>query len=642
MRLALVLMGGAGWFGGLAHLRNLIRALKLAEPDAQAAVVAQPDPGARLRGRLGRLLGAEVLGAASAREVHDLLRRGGFDAVFSPDRDFLGISPPAPWLAFLHDFQHERLPGHFSKDELASRRQAFRRAASLSDFVLLSGESVLADAREFLPESVHKARIVPPRAWPAPDLPRENPDEVRARLGLPERFLLLPSQFWSHKNHPVALEALDLCRERGVFLAMTGCLDDERDPGFRRGLEERLAPLVRRGSARALGRIEYADVLGLMRRARAVVLPSLFEGFAIPVSEADALGKTVILSDIAPHREHRAKRALYFDPADASALAGCMLRVWDEPGPCHDPFREARGLARARGKALAAGRALAAAVREARAPRPSGTPVGPGGRELARCELFRDAAVALAGDQAAGRAAPDGADLLEACVARAGLAEATRAAYAQGEATAGDLLAGRLLAAGPEGDMEARYHAALEALRWGSPLAFGLLGSVADCGAASPGLRAWACFKLGQGLESREPDRARRLFRRALDLDPGHAKAALALVPPGGAIRLDLGPGKAPGFVGAPFDPLDDALWDYYLEGRQALALRLSAPGAADRRWPDDLAGELSARLRPGGSARVGSLDDDGRRLLAQALARRGFTVFRDGPDLVALARPAR
>lgn len=642
MKLALAFMGGEGWFGGLAHLRNLIRALKLAEPESETVVLAQPLLGSTARARLADLLGAEVVGAESSMDFIRILRGEGVDALFAPDREFLGHRLPVPWLAFFHDFQHERLPEFFSPDEAQARRDSFQRAATLSDLLMLSGESVLADAREFLPGSAHKARIVPPQAWPAPDLPGEAPDEARRRLGLPERYLLMPSQFWSHKNHLAVLEALERCWRQGVTLAFTGSLDDDRDPRFRLLLEERLKPLVRCGAALVLGRIAYPDVLQLMRRARAVILPSLFEGFGIPVSEAAALGKTLVLSDIAPHREHGADHTNYFSPTDTVALAGLMLDAWDATGPCHDPARESAGLELARRKAQATGQALAEAVREAVRARSVGSRELPSPALMVERGLFRDAAVELAREQARGIPDIENGVLLDEVLFKAGLPRVVKAAYALGGQRVGDALALRLLEQGASGDLEQLYQAALEALCWGGEAAIPLLEQVAEAGEAPRELRAWAFFKLGQHASGTDPGRAATLFRKALVQNSGHAKARLALVPRGCPVRMDLGPDPAPGFIGVLFDPLDDGLWDYYLEGRLALELRLPAPGAAGESWPDDLARLLRERLCPGGSARIDSLDDSGRRLLARALARQGFTVFRKGPGLLARSPAAR
>jgi glycosyltransferase involved in cell wall biosynthesis len=66
-----------------------------------------------------------------------------------------------------------------------------------------------------------------------------------------------------------------------------------------------------------------------MKNSLAVINPSMFEGWSTTVEEAKLFGKTVVLSDIAVHREQSPVNGIYFDPADPVALAQQLKRVWD-------------------------------------------------------------------------------------------------------------------------------------------------------------------------------------------------------------------------------------------------------------------------------------------------------------------------
>ena len=82
----------------------------------------------------------------------------------------------------------------------------------------------------------------------------------------------------------------------------------------------------------------------LMRQAICVLNPSLFEGFGLTVDEARSLGKRVLLSDIAAHREQDPQKATYFDPYDSEDLAERLGLIWREvePGPDIELELEAR------------------------------------------------------------------------------------------------------------------------------------------------------------------------------------------------------------------------------------------------------------------------------------------------------------
>ncbi|MFH1277637.1 MAG: glycosyltransferase, partial [Candidatus Eisenbacteria bacterium] len=82
-----------------------------------------------------------------------------------------------------------------------------------------------------------------------------------------------------------------------------------------------------------INELDDADLPALYRGARFVVLPSLLEGFGLPVVEAMACGTPLLLSDRAPLDEIAGDAARYFDPEDGESMTrviGESLR--DGPG----------------------------------------------------------------------------------------------------------------------------------------------------------------------------------------------------------------------------------------------------------------------------------------------------------------------
>ena len=92
-----------------------------------------------------------------------------------------------------------------------------------------------------------------------------------------------------------------------------------------------------------LGWVPYAHLFQLMRQSVAVLQPSRFEGWSTTVEEAKSLGKQVLVSDIAVHREQAPARARYFAVDDASALAAQLAEAWSS----HDAAADARAAAEA-------------------------------------------------------------------------------------------------------------------------------------------------------------------------------------------------------------------------------------------------------------------------------------------------------
>ena len=93
------------------------------------------------------------------------------------------------------------------------------------------------------------------------------------------------------------------------------------------------------------GYVVERDLRTLLAEARALVFPSLYEGFGLPVLEAMAAGKPVLCSRVTnlPHLAGDAAR--YFDPNDPNDLASAIAFLEDEPAAVADLVQ--RGLARA-------------------------------------------------------------------------------------------------------------------------------------------------------------------------------------------------------------------------------------------------------------------------------------------------------
>src|SRR5205823_6561493 len=98
---------------------------------------------------------------------------------------------------------------------------------------------------------------------------------------------------------------------------------------------------------RHLGHVPTERMPALLRGARAMVFPSLFEGFGLPPLEAMACGTPVAASDRGALAEVCGDAALAFDPEDVDAIAEAIARVAGDEGLRAD-LRE-RGLRAAAG-----------------------------------------------------------------------------------------------------------------------------------------------------------------------------------------------------------------------------------------------------------------------------------------------------
>jgi len=144
-----------------------------------------------------------------------------------------------------------------------------------------------------------------------------------ARLAAP--YLFYPAGTWPHKNHVRLLQALALLRDRkriAVNLVLTGFPQTAQ-----RDVTETLARLRLDAQVIWLGWISTPELVSVYQHACALVFPSLYEGFGLPLIEAMACGCPVLCSRTTACAEVAGPAALTFDPEDVDDLAARMETI---------------------------------------------------------------------------------------------------------------------------------------------------------------------------------------------------------------------------------------------------------------------------------------------------------------------------
>jgi glycosyltransferase involved in cell wall biosynthesis len=220
-----------------------------------------------------------------------------------------------PTVVTLHDLQHIELPGFFSRAERLYRRFAYEAAARRAAAVVTPSEharSTAADRLGIDPERVVVAPHGVDHARFTPDGPEEGP----------ERFLYYPANLWPHKNHARLLEGLAQAADREISLVLTG-----NDYGRLDELYAHAERLGVRSRVEHLGFVEHDVLPALLRRARGMVFPSLYEGFGQPPLEAMACGCAVASSTRGPLAEVCSGAVLELDPEDPASIASAIDRL---------------------------------------------------------------------------------------------------------------------------------------------------------------------------------------------------------------------------------------------------------------------------------------------------------------------------
>jgi glycosyltransferase involved in cell wall biosynthesis len=136
----------------------------------------------------------------------------------------------------------------------------------------------------------------------------------------------------SVKGQDVVLRAMKICIASGLDLTCTFVgAPDPADPGTLTSLQKLAEELQIADRALFLGSRE--DVPELLKEADIFVLASRREGFGLAALEAIAAGLPVILSRVGGLAEliEHDRTGLYFDEGSEEALAGCIMRLADDP-----------------------------------------------------------------------------------------------------------------------------------------------------------------------------------------------------------------------------------------------------------------------------------------------------------------------
>jgi glycosyltransferase involved in cell wall biosynthesis len=320
--------GGVG--GSETYLRNLLRALAALDSPHQFTVFTNretsPDVAPRHPHWHVRQTGVRALNRP-LRLLYEQtllpLHCAGLDVLFCPGFTAPAVAP-CPTVTSIFDLQHKRHPEYFRWFELPFWRYFVWQAVHSSARLVAASEKTRADILHFYSIRSQKVEVV----WLG------GAEEFfpigKLRQGrLAEPVLLCPSTTHPHKNHALLLKTF---RQFSAAhpqwqLVMTGV------SGFAdRAVRAQIAALGLESRVQLLGWLPREELYRWFERAGAVVYPSTFEGFGLPVVEALAAGIPVACSDIEPLRTIAADAAVLFDPAsDAGLLQALELVCSDEP-----------------------------------------------------------------------------------------------------------------------------------------------------------------------------------------------------------------------------------------------------------------------------------------------------------------------
>jgi glycosyltransferase involved in cell wall biosynthesis len=270
-----------------------------------------------------------------------------FDVLFAPNF----VPPPSRTrrlVVTVHDLAFRRFP---ETAPLATERwrQRLDAAISRATHVIVPSEYTGRDLVELCGVDERRVTAIP-LGVDGDEVRPAAPEEVagvRGRYAIEGPYVISLTGIEPRKNIPALIRAwAAVPDEERPVLCLVGPVAPWNQAGWElvRPVIDGLHERVRRRIV-VTGFVSERDKVALLSGAEALLYPSMYEGFGLPVVEAMACGTPVLTSNVAALIETAGDAALLVDPSSPEAIADGMRRLLGDE-ELRDTLR-ARGLARA-------------------------------------------------------------------------------------------------------------------------------------------------------------------------------------------------------------------------------------------------------------------------------------------------------
>ena len=238
----------------------------------------------------------------------------------------------------IHDLIHERFPDQYSAIDVKIYSKKFRYACENAGQVIAISEQTKRDIIEFYKTPEEKITVCYQSCNPAfgKTVKEEGKIKIKTQYGLPEEFFLYVGSIIERKNLLNICKAIFLLRnELDIPLVVIGdggkYKQQVKEYIKQHGIEKSIIFLSENASAKSSKLFKSAiDFPAIYQSAIAMIYPSFFEGFGIPVIEALWSKLPVITSNVSCLPEAGGDGAYYVNPANAEEIAAGMRKIYSD------------------------------------------------------------------------------------------------------------------------------------------------------------------------------------------------------------------------------------------------------------------------------------------------------------------------
>ncbi len=253
---------------------------------------------------------------------HSRLRKEKVDVLHVPHLN-IPIFYRGKLIVTIHDLTHLRYPQF-----LPSRLHHFYfkfmigTAVKKASKILTDSLSTKNDIIEFFNAKPDKIRVIPLGVGNEFIIRQKNDiSYLMEKYNIPhdKKIILYVGNLLPHKNLKALLKAFGLIE--GCVLVLVG-----------KSFKDRSEQAAEQSSIIYAGEVSQNELVDLYNLADLFVLPSLYEGFGLPVLESMACGTPVACSNVSSLPEVGGDRAFYFDPKDENNIADTINKAITRDG----------------------------------------------------------------------------------------------------------------------------------------------------------------------------------------------------------------------------------------------------------------------------------------------------------------------
>ena len=344
-RIGIIFNFRKGWMGGLIYIVNLVNALNFLHDDEKPEIVVFHT--AELE-ELTKEMKYSYLKKVSwtfpdiykgyfktyftRRNAfyQDLIDHYQLDGIYPANDQPLASSSKqckkTKMVAWIPDLQHKFYPQFLDKKRFFLRELRIKIILRNVKHLVVSSHDVESHFRKFYhirkDLKIHVLQFVSI----INNFSFEGIQDLCIRYSIPKEYFMVSNQFINHKNHFVILEALVLLKAKGikVYFIFTGKMEFKQNQEYIKKIRAFVADNGIQDAISFLDVIPRQDQLCLMKHSKAIVQPSLFEGWSTVIEDAISLQVPVIASDLDVNIEQLGDAGTFFKSQDAEQLANLL------------------------------------------------------------------------------------------------------------------------------------------------------------------------------------------------------------------------------------------------------------------------------------------------------------------------------